>query len=318
MGGVRQETCARKAFPARERGFWRISLVSTLTKVFVVLTSVLSVALSCLFISAAAQWDNWKALAQTYQVARDAAITHEQNAVAAAQASLALKIDELAARSRELDEARAAQQRAEQELAQVRSELAQTKNERIAFEAGRAKLQEILSVTTGELKSLQQQHQTVLDQNIDLQTRNGRLNGRVLELTTNVTILNDQIRNLQEKLYASEQRVASAQRVSAPAAPLAQPAAATTAAPGVVVAKPAAAGEIKGRITAVEGTYASIDVGESSGVSVGMTFMVYRGTSTYLGELVVDKVRPNEAGGKLVLLTQGAISVGDLVTNAID
>ncbi|MEP0847261.1 MAG: hypothetical protein HRF50_10645 [Phycisphaerae bacterium] len=289
--------------------------MSTLTKVFIVLTSVLSVALSCLFISAAAQWDNWKALAQTYQVARDAAITHEQNAVAAAQASLALKAEELAARTRELEEARAAQQRAEQELAQVRSELAQTKNERIAFEAGRAKLQEILSVTTGELKSLQQQHQTVLDQNIDLQTRNGRLNGRVLELTTNVTILNDQIRNLQEKLYASEQRVASAQRVAAPSV---QPAAVATPAPGVVVAKPAAAGEIKGRITAVQGTYASIDVGESSGVSVGMTFMVYRGTSTYLGELVVDKVRPNEAGGKLVLLTQGAISVGDLVTNAID
>ena len=41
--------------------------MSTLTKVFVFLTSIFGIVLSCLFVAAAAQWDNWKQLAQTYQ-----------------------------------------------------------------------------------------------------------------------------------------------------------------------------------------------------------------------------------------------------------
>lgn len=280
--------------------------MSTLTKVFIVLTSVLSIALSCLFIAAASQWNNWRALASAYQTQRDAAISQQQSEIATAQAALALKNEELAARMRELSESRRMQQSAQEELARVKSELAQTRNERLAFEAGRTKLQEILDVTTGELKTMQSQHQTLLDQNIDLQTRNSRLNSRVLELTTNITILNDQVSNLQEKLYAAEQ----VQR--GPVARLAP-----DPVPGVVAARPAVAGEIRGRVREVTGNYASIDVGESSGVMVGMTFMVYRGNE-YLGELVIERVRPGEAGGRLITLVEGQVRAGDSVSNAID
>ncbi len=289
--------------------------MSTTTKVFIVLNSVLSVALSCLFIAAAAQWDNWKSLAQAYQIQRDAAISHEQNAIATAQAALALKDDELAARLRELDQARTSLATSAEQLASLSSELAQTKNERLAFEAGRNRLQEILAVTTSELKALQQQHQSMLDQSIDLQTRNSRLNSRVLELTTNVTILNDQIRNLQERLYASEQAMAQG-----PAAALVSTSSITSAPPtpaGVASVRPTVSGEIKGKVIDVRGDYASIDVGEGSGVSPGMIFMVYRG-STYLGELIVERVRPGEAGGRLVSLAAGGVRPGDAVTNAVD
>lgn len=284
--------------------------MSTLTKVFIVLISVLSIALSCLFIAAAAQWDNWKQLALHYQDERNAAITREQSTAAAMQAALARKDEALAAAARARQEALDQVQELKDANAQLQSRLAQVENERLAFEAGRAKLQEILDVTTGELKALQKQNQELLSEKLDLQSRNARQNSRILELTTSVTILQDQVRNIQEKLYASEQQNAELRQRLA-AAPPAAPAVAEVPA-GVVASAPKVAGQIRGEIAQVEGIYATINVGENAGVVAGMTFMVYR-DGTYLGDLVIDRVRPNEAGGKLMTLVQGEVRKGDSV-----
>lgn len=282
--------------------------MSTLTKVFVVLTTVLSIALSCLFISAAAQWDNFRDLAQKNALQRDAEATHRQAAVASAQASLAAKDEALAEKTRALSDANKQVQQLTEELARVRGELAISKNEAMSFEAGRTKLQEILDVTTGELKSLQKQNQTLLTQNIDLQSRNARLNTRMLELTTNVSILTDEARNMQEKLYACEQGrrgVALGESTTPPEIA------------GATPTEPRVAGVIRGQVVSVDGVYASIDVGESSGVSQGMTFMIYR-DGVYLGDLLVESVRPNEAGGKLQTLAQGDIRRGDSVAFGVN
>ncbi len=288
--------------------------MSTLTKVFIVLTAVLSIALSCLFIVTAAQWANWKELATEYQKARDAAIVDAQATAAAMQAALALKDETIAGRDRELADAREQLKSSQDQIARLRSDLAAARNQAQAFEAGRAKLQEILAVTTGELKSLQKHNQSLLSQNIDLQSRNARLNARVLELTTNVTILQDQVRNIQEKLYAAEQRNAELERRAGAGgvAPLpAQP-------QGVAVVAPAAAGEIKAEVTRVDGIYAEINVGENAGVVPGMTFMVYRQGGTYLADLVIEKVQAESAAGKLTTLVQGEVRPGDAVVYGIN
>lgn len=286
--------------------------MSTMTKVFVVLTTVLTVALSCLFISASAQWDNYRELAQRYQTERDAERTHRENAQASAQASLALKDDALAERARELDQAKAEAKRLADEMAALKSEMAVVKNERLGFEAGRTKLQEILDVTTGELKSLQKQNQSLLAQNIDLQSRNARLNSRVLDLTTNVSILTDEGRHLQEKLYALEQSAANAPASGGGM----RPASGAPSVRGATAARPAVA-SIRGTISAVDGVYASIDVGETSGVQPGMTFMVYR-DGMYLCDLTVDSVRPQEAGGKLSSHATGSVKPGDSVSYGLN
>lgn len=284
--------------------------MSTLTKVFVVLTSVLAIALSCLFISAAAQWDNWKALALDYQAGRDAAVQQAQSVAASAQASLALKDEALATQGRRLNEALDEIQRLKDETGDLSRRLSQTENERLAFEAGRTKLQEILDVTTGELKALQQQNKTLLSQNIDLQSRGARQNSRILELTTTVTIQQDQIRNIQEKLYAAEQRNSELERqAGVPAAAAALP----ESPAGAVAVAPTVAGEIRGEIIEVDGVYATINVGESSGVVAGMTFMVYREGGAYLGDLIIERVRPSQAGGRLTTLVEGEVRQGDAV-----
>jgi hypothetical protein len=280
-----------------------------MTKVFVVLTAVLAIAVSCLFIAAAAQWDNWKALADDYQGQRDAAISEKQNAEFALQAALTLKDQELSDIQRALADVQRNRQELADDLARATSDLAKARNEALAFEAGRTKLQEILGVTTGELKALQKQNQDLLSQNIDLQTRNSRLNSRVLDLTTSVTILTDQVRNIQEKLYAAEQQSLELQQRLAAGRPV--PAEPET--PGAVPVVPPVKGPIEGEIVQVDGNYASISVGETSGVVPGMVFMVYRDGGGYLADLVVDRVRPKESGGKLGTLVKGEVRAGDSV-----
>ena len=288
--------------------------MSTMTKVFVVLNTVLSVALSVLFVSAAAQWTNYRRLHDSYKAERDAAITQRQNTAATMTASLALKDEALAAAQADLSQTLTERDRQREDLEKTRSELAIVKNERQAFEAGREMLQQILDVNSSELKTVQKQNQDLVARNIDLEARNGRLNSRVLELTTNVTILTDQVRNVQEKLYACEQGGARMPRQAAamPGGPLP-----IENPPGAVAAVPLASGDINAEIIEVDGGYAAINVGESSGVVEGMTFMIYREGGVYLGDLIVDRVRPQEAGGRLTTLVQGEIRRGDRVRYSV-
>lgn len=85
----------------------------------------------------------------------------------------------------------------------------------------------------------------------------------------------------------------------------------------VSLALPAGSGvPIRGQVTAVDGSLASISVGSSSGVRRNMTFHVARGTQ-YLGELVVTDIEPTEAAGRLTRV-QGAIVTGDRVSTGFD
>ena len=90
------------------------------------------------------------------------------------------------------------------------------------------------------------------------------------------------------------------------------------AAPGAVAVAPSVAGEIRGEVVEVDGVYATINVGESSGVVAGMTFMVYRTGGVYLGDLVIERVRPDQAGGRLTTLMEGEIRKGDAVVYGME
>ena len=288
--------------------------MSVLTKVFIVLTSVMCIALSCLFVASAAQWENWRALADNLQKAKDAAIAGEQSAVATAQASLAMKDQQLAANGEKMRLAQDEVQRLKDQNSQLTSDLALLRNKQLESDADRKKLQEILDVATGEMKALQKQNQSLLTQNIDLQSRMARLNSRVLELTTSVTILQDQNRNVQEKLYACEQQVAQLEKgetyAAAPTDELGLP--------GATAVAPTVTGEIRGSIIEIDGVYGTINVGESVGVVPGMTFMVYREGGTYLGDLVIERVTPGQAGGRLTTLAESGVRKGDAVVYGIN
>lgn len=281
--------------------------MSTMTKVFVVLTCVLSISLSVLTISFAAQVYNWKDLAETYQRQRDAALVQQQAEQARSQAALALKDQAVGQR----DAVIGANQRQIEELndkfAKARSDATRAENERLAAEAGRTRLQEVVDVQTTEVKFLQGRNETLLSENIDLQSRMARMNSRVVELTTDYTILRDENRSLQERLLAAERQYAGGGS-SATSANL-------VAAPAVAAGRTSS--EIRGQVTAVNGDYVSINVGDNAGVTSGMRFVVYR-SGSYLADLVVDNVLPREAGGKLEYLTANQVRSGDLVVAGLN
>jgi hypothetical protein len=78
------------------------------------------------------------------------------------------------------------------------------------------------------------------------------------------------------------------------------------------------AGPIRGEITQIQEGYVTVNVGESSGVTQGMEFMVYRG-QTYVGDLKIETVRPKEAGGRLTLVRTGQeVQRGDRVVCGLE
>jgi hypothetical protein len=284
--------------------------VSTMTKVFVVLTSILAVVLSSLTVATAARWSNAQEVVEKYKEAYHAEQVHRVNLQARMATELAMKQDALQQASEELAEQRREVADLDSRLQGVQIELARETADRAQAEAGRKKLEEILDVQTVELTSAQKQQQALLTQNIDLQTRNQRLASRVLELTSQTTIQNDELRNLREKLYAAEQRSAELEQSLAAGAPRMTPTAAPT---GVAPVDAPVQGPIRGEVVEVDGRYVSLSVGESSGVVAGMKFMVYRGNK-YVGDLEVESVRPKESGGKLVMVAPGeAVQRGDRV-----
>lgn len=275
--------------------------MSTMTKVFIVLNSVVAIVLSCLTVATAARWSNLSETINRYQELAQSSIVHRFRAESVMATNLAMKDDALREKAQLLAKQAEKVSDLTNELATARNDLARRTNEAVAAEAGRKKLEEILAVNVAELTSTQKQNQVLLTQSIDLQTRNQRLSARVLEITGNLTIATDEIRNLQEKLYAEQQRAKELQQALASGARRVAPSEPPS---GAVPVTPVVAGPIRGEVVEVDGRYVSLNVGETSGVATGMTFMVRRG-QTYIGDVKVESVRPKEAGGKVVMVAPG-------------
>ncbi len=283
--------------------------MSTMTKVFVVLTAVLTLVMSVFFIGTAVQWDDWRSLAQKYRTERDAAVTERMNEQAGTQVALSIKNDAIA----ELERTRADLERRIQELmdknAQLASDMARVEQEKLSNEAARTKVEQMLAVVMNERSRLQEHNNEMRSELIDVRTRNNALNQRTLDLTNDVNILNDEVRNLQEKNYAYEQRIAQLQSGAASGKMVSEDAYAG----GARAVRPEVSGRVKATVTSVDGNYVSLSAGESAGVQPGMQFMVMRDGS-YVGDVKIETVRPGESGGRIVLVSEGReVRPGDRV-----
>lgn len=290
--------------------------MSTMTKVFIVLTTVTAIALSCLTIAVAARFQNADAQMKKDQELAQATIVRAMQVEGVAAANSAIQADTIAEQGATIARHQETISQLSKENADLRARAARLENDLASAESGRTKLEELLGVHTSELNATQKQNQELVSENIKLQTRIQQLAARVLELTGQNTIANDQIRNLQEKLYSLEQefknlqdRVASGVRPNAPAGDV--PA-------DVMPQTPLATGPINGEIAQVDGNYVTLSVGQSSGVVSGMTFVVHRGGS-YVGDVQIDTVRPKECGGKVTMTAHGqTIQVGDRVSYGLE
>ena len=292
--------------------------MSVLTKVFVVLLTVFSIALSMLVVAAFAQQQSWKQSADDYQAAAAAA-----NAKAGAMSENA-----------NITEQRALNRHQEDVLTinALKDKAVDNETKVGQLERAKTEAENRLTVSQGELTSALAQSKLLTTglnrerefsaklttENSDLRRRNVDLNDRVKELTVNVAMASSQIRALQQQITAMGASGASEAVTQIPGGPGLVEANTPTAA---VPAVPSMTTPIRGEVTSVKGTLASISVGNADGVAPGMMFLVYRkaqdgGNPQYLGSIRVTRVETNQAAGQIEQST-GDIKPGDSVRDEL-
>lgn len=287
--------------------------MSVLTKVFVVLLTLLSIALSMFVVAAFAQQENWRTSSQNWRETSLAANAKERTVTANAA------IDQQRALARHRNDV-ATIDAMQDDLAASNDELGRLNQSNASLE-NKLTVKEGQLTTTNRLSSLlqaafnrEQESSTKLSRrNSELERRNVDLNNRVKELTANMAMAKSRVRALKEQIAAiSEDRAAGkvAQIPGGPGIVQAHTPSVTTTAPPSAMSSP-----IRAEVTKVNGNLASISVGSADGVAHGMMFLLYRpaingGTPQYLGTLRVTRVETNQCAGSIEQ-AEGEIRPGD-------
>jgi len=286
--------------------------VSVLTKLFVLILTVLSIALSMLTIGTMAAQQNWKQSATDYKGEATAAIAQ----LDAVTASNALE-----------------QQRAVARLESMQAEITKLRNDINDYRIQLANSQQKIASTTNQLNNEQAQATSLAEHNkmlegartreqelvAKLSERNSRLtrenidlNDRVKELTANMAMAQSRVRALKEQLGGGMgAQLGAAEPTQIPGGPAIVQAYTPSASAPVGLSDITA--PIRGEVTAVRGDLAEISVGSADGVGHGMRFLLYRRTGAspkYVGTLRITAVEANAAAG-VIEQSEGDISVGD-------
>lgn len=285
--------------------------MSTLTKVFVVLLVLFSIAFSTMTVAMVAQTANWKDNATKYEERARIADTTLRNLIAASAAqettardTIQRHSDRVADLEKQLQESTAANARLRTELAKLDAEKGSTES------MNRAMLAQVELSRDAEAKL--REHVNKIDrENIDYQQRNVDLNGRVNELHQQVAVLTEQRRQYEQQLHLLKQDV---DRLSgAPVRNMENPTG--IAMQNIKAMDPPKAGAIRGRILAIEGNLVTISVGTADGVRKDMKFIVHR-DGQFVNEVQVSAVEPGQAAGRLIR-ADGMPQTGDQVTDAM-
>lgn len=276
--------------------------MSTLTKVFVLLLTLASIALSMLVIAAFARQEDWRQSSLDWQetayVAEAKARTVSQNAQLQHQRDL----DQLQRGADTINDLNADKLDMQTRISELERSETGLNNKLAAEQAQVTSLGGTLAVVNASLNREQEFARKLAQTNSETQRRNIDLNDRVQELTTNLEMSTAQMRALQQQITVMDEHQASIAMGLTPATQIPGGAGIVEArTPSVrldVISRMAT--PIRGEIKEVDGTLASISVGSTDGVAPGMTFLIYRrqaGKPVFLATLRIDKVHANESVG---------------------
>lgn len=288
---------SREAHPYRRFGKLEAT-VSVLTKVFVVLATILAVLLVPLMIAYINNTDHFKTayetekalkgVAETRTAIVEASLARSQESQATALAKVNTEKAGLEAQIQNITGKFNAEQvakiNAENELA--------TKNAQISqLTAGQEQAGKIIADQAKQLDELQNKFMTT-------EKRFVEVSNVLEEKTTTLATLTEQVRLIQEQLKDAQDELAKRQT---------QQVTVTNGTGTTGSASPAAplpAVTIRGQITAVEAvgdqTFVAINVGRQDNVAEGMHFIIHQGDQ-YLGSVTITKVDLNSAAGRVTL-----------------
>lgn len=286
--------------------------MSVLTKVFVVLLTLVSIALSMLVVSAFARQEDWRASAKEWQATAAAAQAKERAITQSAALEQSRAQDQHQRDLAQIQELQAKVDEQERTIAENNRALAEAQSRLTIEQANATTLVEQNKVFVSEVSREREFTAKLSKRNSDLERQNIDLGDRVKELTANITMAQAQVRALQQQLAAVSAGRGDAGGVAVPAAiveaniPSIQPSASAEA-----------TAPIRGEVTSLKSNLAQISVGSADGVSEGMRFLIYRpgprgSRPEYLGTLKITKVEPKQAAGQIEQ-SEGQIRVGDTV-----
>jgi len=295
--------------------------LSTLTKVFVVLLVIFSVAFTTMTVAMVARTTNWRDLAVKYEERAKIADTTLRNLIAASAAEEAASRDAIQNHLARISEMEKKLQEGSADVARLRTEQAKLQADKSSADAMNRALVSQVELSREAESKVREQLNTVDRENIDLQQRNVDLNSRVNELTAQVSVLAEQrrqyeqqlnlLREENEKLSQGAQQPGRSRVMESPTGMALQN---VRPLGGQAVANSAA---IRGKILAVNGNLVTMSIGTSDGVRKDMRFVVHR-DNDYVADVVVNAVEPDQSAGRIVGGSGGRQpQSGDLVTDMV-
>jgi hypothetical protein len=285
--------------------------VSVLTKVFVLLLTISSIALSMLVVAAFSQQQNWKASAEDWQAAALAAQAKERTMAANAAIEKQRALDMHQRDLETINTCKADLDRSNAQVAELETAMAEAKRQLTAEQVQVSEAQGNEKLVQTALNHEKEFSSKLAKRNSELERANVDLTDRVKELTVNVEMARSQVRALQQQIAGMEPGRGAMQIPGGP--DIVEAGVPSAAAP----ASAHALAPIRGEVKQVRGNLASISVGSADGVSEGMTFLIYRrgpkgSKPQYLGSLKVTRVDANESAGNIEQ-SAGDIRSGDVV-----
>lgn len=269
--------------------------MSTLTKIFIVLMVVFSIAFTMSMINFVARTNEWRDLAEKYRAQAQIVETHMRNLSAAHVAEKAAWLDTVTELRDQIDRIEAARADDLVRLAELRDEVARLSAEKTDSEALARRLASELQVAQNGWLEQRQQRQELERRNLELERRNLDLNERVNEQTAQLLVLIEQQNQLEQQINILRQE----SRKLAGLGPGLTEAGTMADVTGVAAVAPPGSTPIRGKIIEVQGDIATISVGSADGVRAGAVFVIYRG-SEYIGDFQVTDVEPNLSAGKII------------------
>ncbi len=272
--------------------------MSTLTKIFVVLMVIFSIAFTMTTISFVANTTGWKSLAEDYQQELKVVETHMRSLSAAHAAEKTAWLDSRNAKNDRITELESVQASQLAEIAELQDTVAGLKAEKGDAEGLARRLSNQLQVAQTGWKEAGDELDKIEKRSMQLERRNLDLNERVNEQTAQIVVLVQKqhlleqqiniLRDESSKVAGGGSRSATPEAIS------------STSMVGVRPAtKSASVTPIRGRILEVQGSLATISVGSADGVREGMVFVIYRGRD-YIADLEVSDVEPGLAAGRIM------------------
>jgi hypothetical protein len=285
--------------------------VSVLTKVFVVLLALVSIALSMLVVSAFARQEDWRASANDWHTTALAAQAKERAVSQNAALEQARAQDRHQKDVAQIAELQAQSADQERKISELDRKAAEAENRLTVEQGTSAALADQSKVFLSDVTKEREFSGKLAKRNSELERQSIDLTDRVKELTANVAMAQAQVRALQQQLAAAVGRGAG--EAAAPAGNVVEaniPSVQPSAAPEV-------SAPIRGEVTSVKGPLAEISVGSADGVAAGMRFLIYRpgqrgSKPQYLGTLRITRVEPKQAAGQIEQ-SEGDIKTGDTV-----